>query len=476
MPDFFSFINSVLWGSVMIYLLFGAGCWFTFRTGFVQFRYIRQFGKSLKNSIHPQPGGLTSFQSLCTSLAARVGSGNLAGVALAITAGGPGAVFWMRVAAFIGMATSFAECSLAQLYKERDVNGQFRGGPAWYMARGLGMRWMGVLFAVFLLIAYGIIFSGVQANAVARALSFSFDFPPLVTGIILAVFALLAITRGLHGVARLMQGFVPLMAIIWVLTSLVICVMNIGQLPHVIWSIFESAFGWQEAAGGAAGYTLSQAITNGFQRSMFSNEAGMGSTPNAAAAAASWPPHPAAQGIVQMIGIFIDTLVICTASAMLILLAGNGTTYMPLEGIQLIQKAMRVLMGSWGAEFVTLVVILFAFSSIVANYIYAENNLFFLRLNNPKAIWCLRICTFATVIGGTLLSLPLMWQLADIIMACMAITNLTAILLLSPVVHTIASDYLRQRKLGVRPVFDPLRYPDIGRQLSPDAWDDVSQE
>lgn len=197
------------------------------------------------------------------------------------------------------------------------------------------------------------------------------------TGIILAVFAMLAITRGLHGVARLMQGFVPLMAIIWVLTCLVICVMNIGQLPHVIWSIFESAFGWQEAAGGAAGYTLSQAITNGFQRSMFSNEAGMGSTPNAAAAAASWPPHPAAQGIVQMIGIFIDTLVICTASAMLILLAGNGTTYMPLEGIQLIQKAMRVLMGSWGAEFVTLVVILFAFSSIVANYIYAENNLFF---------------------------------------------------------------------------------------------------
>ncbi|GHM51531.1 hypothetical protein ECZU51_02010 [Escherichia coli] len=296
MPDFFSFINSVLWGSVMIYLLFGAGCWFTFRTGFVQFRYIRQFGKSLKNSIHPQPGGLTSFQSLCTSLAARVGSGNgwrCAGYYRRWT----GAVFWMWVAAFIGMATSFAECSLAQLYKERDVNGQFRGGPAWYMARGLGMRWMGVLFALFLLIAYGIIFSGVQANAVARALSFSFDFPPLVTGIILAVFALLAITRGLYGVARLMQGFVPLMAIIWVLTSLVICVMNIGQLPHVIWSIFESAFGWQEAAGGAAGYTLSQAITNGFQRSMFSNEAGMGSTPNAAAAAASGLRIPQRKGL-----------------------------------------------------------------------------------------------------------------------------------------------------------------------------------
>ena len=177
MPDFFLFINEILWGSVMIYLLLGAGCWFTWRTGFVQFRYIRQFGTSLKNSISPQPGGLTSFQALCTSLAARIGSGNLAGVALAIAAGGAGAVFWMWVSAVIGMATSFAECSLAQLYKERDSKGQFRGGPAWYMARGLGMRWMGVLFAIFLLIAYGLIFNSVQANSVSRALTFAFDIP-----------------------------------------------------------------------------------------------------------------------------------------------------------------------------------------------------------------------------------------------------------------------------------------------------------
>lgn len=184
MPDFFAFINEILWGSVMIYLLLGAGFWFTYRTGFVQFRYIRQFGKSLKNSIHPQPGGLTSFQALCTSLAARIGSGNLAGVALAIAAGGPGAVFWMWVSALIGMATSFAECSLAQLYKERDSTGQYRGGPAWYMARGLGMRWMGVLFAIFLLIAYGLIFNSVQANSVSRALAFAFDIPPIISGIV----------------------------------------------------------------------------------------------------------------------------------------------------------------------------------------------------------------------------------------------------------------------------------------------------
>ncbi|CAM6274329.1 alanine/glycine:cation symporter family protein [Citrobacter freundii] len=473
MPDFFSFINEILWGSVMIYLLLGAGCWFTWRTGFVQFRYIRQFGTSLKNSISPQPGGLTSFQALCTSLAARIGSGNLAGVALAIAAGGPGAIFWMWVSAVIGMATSFAECSLAQLYKERDSKGQFRGGPAWYMARGLGMRWMGVLFAIFLLIAYGLIFNSVQANSVSRALTFAFDIPPLYSGIALATVSLLVIVGGIKGVARLMQWFVPMMALLWVGSSIIICLWHIGQLPDIIVTIIKSAFGWQEAAAGAAGYTLSQAIANGFQRGMFSNEAGMGSTPNAAASAASWPPHPAAQGIVQMIGVLGDTLVVCTASAMIILLAGNGTSYVPMEGIQLLQKAMVTLTGEWGAGFVAFIVILFAFSSIVANYIYAENNLVFLKLDNMRVIWLLRIATISTIIGGTFVSFPLVWQLADIIMACMAITNLTAILLLSPVVHTIASDYLRQRKLGMRPEFDPHRYPDIRQQLAPESWDET---
>ena len=473
MPDFFAFINEILWGSVMIYLLLGAGFWFTYRTGFVQFRYIRQFGKSLKNSIHPQPGGLTSFQALCTSLAARIGSGNLAGVALAIAAGGPGAVFWMWVSALIGMATSFAECSLAQLYKERDSTGQYRGGPAWYMARGLGMRWMGVLFAIFLLIAYGLIFNSVQANSVSRALAFAFDIPPIISGIVLALAAFFVIVRGIKDVAKLMQWLVPAMALLWTLTGLVICLWHTEQLPEIIASIVKSAFGWQEATAGAAGYTLSQAITSGFQRGMFSNEAGMGSAPNIAAAASSWPPHPAAQGIVQMIGVFTDTIIICTASAMIILLAGNGASHMPTEGIQLVQQAMISLTGEWGASLVAFIVVLFAFSSIVANYVYAENNLIFLRLDSLRMRWALRIVTVGMVVAGTLLSFPLVWQLADIIMACMAITNLTAILLLSPVVHTIASDYLRQRKLGVQPVFDPFRYPEIEQQLAPDTWDEL---
>lgn len=476
MPDFLSFVSDILWGSVMIYLLIGTGIWFTWRTGYIQFRYLRHAGKSLKKSLSPQPGGLTSFQALCTSLAARLGSGNLAGVALAITAGGPGAVFWMWVSAIIGMASSFAECSLAQLYKERDHNGQFRGGPAWYMARGLGMRWMGGLFSLFLLLAYGLIFNTVQANSVAGAMRYAFNLPEYVTGLILVVVCLLAILRGLRGVAKIVQLLVPVMALSWLAASLVICAWHIVDIPSVIETIFRSAFGWQEAAAGAVGYTISQALTSGFERGMFSNEAGMGSTPNAAAAAASWPPHPAAQGIVQMIGVVVDTLVICSATAMIVLLSGQQMQVDAADGIQLVQQAMTTLGGSWGTQFVAGIVLLFAFSSIIVNYAYAENNLIYLRKFTPNNIRLLRACMLVMIMAGTQLSLPLVWQMADIVMALMALTNLTAILLLSPVVRIIASDYLRQRRLGIRPVFDPARYPEIARQLAPGSWDNVPRQ
>ncbi|HED6239650.1 TPA: sodium:alanine symporter family protein [Enterobacter sichuanensis] len=476
MPDFFFFINEVLWGSIMIYLLLGAGIWFTLRSGFIQFRYIRKFGRSLKNSVTPQPGGLTSFQALCTSLAARLGSGNLAGVALAISAGGPGAVFWMWVTALLGMATAFAESALAQLYKEKDKNGQFRGGPAWYMARGLGMRWMGVLFSLFLLLAYGLIFNTVQANSVAHALRYAFACPEWVAGSVLALVVLLTLSAGLKGIARLMQWLVPLIALIWIAASLLVAALHLDQVPGVIMTIVKSAFGWREVASGALGYTFSQALMAGFQRGMFSNEAGMGSTPNAAAAAASWPPHPAAQGIVQMIGVFTDTIIICSASAMILLLAGPVSHSSGTAGIQLLQQALVNLTGGWGAGFVSLILLLFAFSSIVVNYLYAENNLIFLKLDSRAAIGTLRLGVILMVVAGSLLSMPLVWQLADIIMALMAITNLTAILLLSPVVTLIAKDYLRQRKLGVPPVFDPVRYPDIKAQLAPGTWDDLPRQ
>lgn len=476
MPDFFFFINEVLWGSIMIYLLLGAGIWFTLRSGFIQFRYIRKFGRSLKNSVTPQPGGLTSFQALCTSLAARLGSGNLAGVALAISAGGPGAVFWMWVTALLGMATSFAESSLAQLYKEKDKHGQFRGGPAWYMARGLGMRWMGVLFSLFLLLAYGLIFNTVQANSVANALRYAFACPEWIAGTVLALVVLLTISTGLKGIARLMQWLVPIMALLWIAASLFVAALHVDQVPGVIATIVKSAFGWREVASGALGYTFSQALMAGFQRGMFSNEAGMGSTPNAAAAASSWPPHPAAQGIVQMIGVFTDTIVICSASAMILLLAGPVPHSSETAGIQLLQQALMSLTGGWGAGFVSLILALFAFSSIVVNYLYAENNLIFLKLDSRAAIGALRLGVILMVVAGSLLSMPLVWQLADIIMALMAITNLTAILLLSPVVTLIARDYLRQRKLGIPPVFDPARYPDVKAQLAPGTWDDLPRQ
>ncbi|MDX7480339.1 alanine/glycine:cation symporter family protein [Enterobacter roggenkampii] len=476
MPDFFFFINEVLWGSIMIYLLLGAGIWFTLRSGFIQFRYIRKFGRSLKNSVTPQPGGLTSFQALCTSLAARLGSGNLAGVALAISAGGPGAVFWMWMTALLGMATSFAESSLAQLYKEKDKRGQFRGGPAWYMARGLGMRWMGVLFSLFLLLAYGLIFNTVQANSVAHAMRYAFSCPEWLAGLALASIVLLTISFGLKGIARLMQWLVPIMALLWVAASLFVAALHLDQVPGVLATIVKSAFGWREVVSGALGYTFSQALMSGFQRGMFSNEAGMGSTPNAAAAASSWPPHPAAQGIVQMIGVFTDTIIICSASAMILLLAGPVPHASGTVGIQLLQQALVTLTGGWGAGFVSLILILFAFSSIVVNYLYAENNLIFLKLDSRAAIGTLRLGVILMVVAGSLLSMPLVWQLADIIMALMAITNLTAILLLSPVVTLIARDYLRQRKLGVPPVFDPARYPDIKAQLAPGTWDDLPRQ
>ncbi|HDT2089690.1 TPA: sodium:alanine symporter family protein [Enterobacter roggenkampii] len=476
MPDFFFFINEVLWGSIMIYLLLGAGIWFTLRSGFIQFRYIRKFGRSLKNSVTPQPGGLTSFQALCTSLAARLGSGNLAGVALAISAGGPGAVFWMWMTALLGMATSFAESSLAQLYKEKDKRGQFRGGPAWYMARGLGMRWMGVLFSLFLLLAYGLIFNTVQANSVAHAMRYAFSCPEWLAGLALASIVLLTISFGLKGIARLMQWLVPIMALLWVAASLFVAALHLDQVPGVLATIVKSAFGWREVASGALGYTFSQALMAGFQRGMFSNEAGMGSTPNAAAAASSWPPHPAAQGIVQMICVFTDTIIICSASAMILLLAGPVPHASGTVGIKLLQQALVTLTGGWGAGFVSLILILFAFSSIVVNYLYAENNLIFLKLDSRAAIGTLRLGVILMVVAGSLLSMPLVWQLADIIMALMAITNLTAILLLSPVVTLIARDYLRQRKLGVPPVFDPARYPDIKAQLAPGTWDDLPRQ
>lgn len=477
MTDLISFINNILWGSVLIYLLIGTGIFFTIRTGFIQFRHFGHMFSVLKNSNKADSSGISSFQALCTSLAARVGTGNLTGVAIAITAGGPGAVFWMWVVAVIGMATSFIESTLAQLYKTKDDQGNYRGGPAYYMEKGLGMRWMGVLFSIFLIIAFGLVFNAVQSNSIAQATAVAFGTKPLYVGIALVLLSGAIIFGGLRSIAKTAELVVPFMAIAYLALAFWVVGHNLSRMPEVLLLIFKSAFGLQEAAAGAVGYGIAQAMTQGIQRGLFSNEAGMGSAPNAAASAAPYPPHPASQGYVQMFGVFVDTLVICSATAAIILSSG-ALDHAPgtISGIELTQRALASSVGGWGSIFIATAIFFFGFTSIIANYSYAESNLVFLEHNNPAGLMLFRCCTLGMVMFGTLAELPLVWKMADLSMAMMAITNLIAILLLSGVALKLAKDYNHQRSIGRLPTFDISQYPEIQQQVEPGIWDKPKSE
>ncbi|STQ73860.1 sodium:alanine symporter family protein [Hafnia alvei] len=477
MTDLISFINNILWGSVLIYLLIGTGIFFTIRTGFIQFRHFGHMFSVLKNSNKSDSSGISSFQALCTSLAARVGTGNLTGVAIAITAGGPGAVFWMWVVAVIGMATSFIESTLAQLYKTKDDQGNYRGGPAYYMEKGLGMRWMGVLFSIFLIIAFGLVFNAVQSNSIAQATAVAFGVKPLYAGIALVLLSGAIIFGGLRSIAKTAELIVPFMAIAYLALAFWVVGHNLSRMPEVLLLILKSAFGLQEAAAGAVGYGIAQAMTQGIQRGLFSNEAGMGSAPNAAASATPYPPHPASQGYVQMFGVFIDTLVICSATAAIILSSG-ALDHAPgaISGIELTQRALASSVGGWGSIFIATAIFFFGFTSIIANYSYAESNLVFLEHNHPAGLMLFRCCTLGMVMFGTLAELPLVWKMADLSMAMMAITNLIAILLLSGVALKLAKDYNHQRSIGRLPTFDISQYPEIQQQVEPGIWDKPKSE
>lgn len=477
MTDLISFINNILWGSVLIYLLIGTGIFFTIRTGFIQFRHFGHMFSVLKNSNKSDSSGISSFQALCTSLAARVGTGNLTGVAIAITAGGAGAVFWMWVVAIIGMATSFIESTLAQLYKTKDDQGNYRGGPAYYMEKGLGMRWMGVLFSIFLIIAFGLVFNAVQSNSIAQATAVAFGVKPLYAGIALVLLSGAIIFGGLRSIAKTAELIVPFMAIAYLTLAFWVVGHNLSRMPEVLLLIFKSAFGLQEAAAGAVGYGIAQAMTQGIQRGLFSNEAGMGSAPNAAASATPYPPHPASQGYVQMFGVFIDTLVICSATAAIILSSG-ALDHAPgaISGIELTQRALASSVGGWGSIFIATAIFFFGFTSIIANYSYAESNLVFLEHNHPAGLMLFRCCTLGMVMFGTLAELPLVWKMADLSMAMMAITNLIAILLLSGVALKLAKDYNHQRSIGRLPTFDISQYPEIQQQVEPGIWDKPKSE
>lgn len=464
--------NGLLWGSVLIYLLIGAGLYFTVMTRGIQFRYFGHMFKLLRHSRQAN-GGISSFQALSTSLAARVGTGNLAGVAVAIYFGGPGAIFWMWITALVGMATSFVESTLAQAYKVDHGDQTFRGGPARYIERGLGLRWLAIAFSICLVIAFGLAFNSVQANSIAQAMQEAYAVPTWVMGLILVAVVAPIIFGGLKSIARVAELVVPLMALLYLLLALSVVLLNIDDLPAALGTIIRSAFGLEQAAGGAVGYAVAQAIMNGIKRGLFSNEAGMGSAPNAAATATTHPNHPAAQGFIQMLGVFLDTLVICTATAAIIIMAGPELlTGDEANGIQLTQMALSQHVGEWGGQFIAIAILLFAFTSVIANYSYGESNVEYLagRRRAPLAILVYRLAVLSMVMIGSLASLGTIWSFADLSMGMMALINLVAILLLSPVAFALFRDYERQLKAGEEPTFDPGRFPRLADKVDPKAW------
>ncbi|WP_192036977.1 sodium:alanine symporter family protein [Halomonas sp. YLGW01] len=464
--------NGLIWGSVLIYLLIGAGLLFTIMTGGVQFRYFGHMFKLLKRS-REGGAGISSFQALSTSLAARVGTGNLAGVAVAIYFGGPGAVFWMWMTALVGMSTSFVESTLAQAYKVNHGDQTFRGGPAYYIERGLGSRWLATAFSVCLIIAFGLAFNSVQANSIALAMEQAFEIPTWIVGAALVVVVTPIIFGGLKSIARVAELIVPLMAVLYLALALIVVAMNASELPGAIMTILRSAFGLEQAAGGAVGYAVAQAMMQGIKRGLFSNEAGMGSAPNAAATASTSPNHPAAQGFIQMLGVFLDTLVICTATAAIIIISGPMMTSGDApNGIQLTQMALSSHVGDWGGMFIAVAILLFAFTSVIANYSYGESNIEYLA--GPRrartAVFIYRLAVLAMVMIGSVSSLKAIWGFADLSMGMMALINLVAILLLSPLAVALFKDYDRQVRAGVDPVFDPRRFPKLVGKVDPQAW------
>ncbi|MDE1461814.1 alanine/glycine:cation symporter family protein [Spartinivicinus poritis] len=466
--------NGLIWGNLLIWLLLAAGIYFTVFSGFIQIRRFGYSAKALFSSRQSSDGNISSFQAFCTSLAARVGTGNLAGVATAIYAGGPGAIFWMWVIALLGMATSFIECTLAQVYKTDSGDGTFRGGPAYYIQKGLGQRWLGIAFAISLIIAFGLVFNAVQSNTISAAMQTAFNagdikFVDYYIGFAIIIVAAIVIFGGIRSIARFAEYCVPFMALLYLLIALVVIFMNIDKLPGVFSTIFDHAFKLESAAGGAAGWMIKEAFMNGLKRGLFSNEAGMGSAPNAAAVASPNPPHPATQGIVSMMGVFIDTIVICTATAAIVLLSNQLVPGSELSGSNLTQQALTEHVGTWGSYFIAFAILLFAFTSIVANYYYGETNLMFIK-ESKALLFAYRIVVLGMILFGAVAKVSLVWNMADLSMGVMAIINIVAILLLSKIAFTVLKDFDEQLRANKKPVFDRKKFPFLDRTMDPNVW------
>ena len=463
MTQWITSINDVLWTYILIIMLLGCAVWFTIKTRFVQFRMFKEMIRLLGDSTSKSSGKeehISSFQAFAVSLASRVGTGNLAGVATAITVGGPGAVFWMWLIALLGSSSAFIESTLAQLYKVKGKT-SYIGGPAYYMKKGLKKPWMGVLFAVLIIFTFAFAFNTVQSNTICAAFEQAFQFDNTWMGIILTVLTLMIIFGGIQRIAKVSSIIVPVMALGYILLAFIIVGMNITHLPDVIKLIVSSAFGWEQALGGGIGVALMQ----GIKRGLFSNEAGMGSAPNVAATADV--THPVKQGLIQTLGVFSDTLVICTCTAFIIIFSG-----VPLggeaNGVQLTQMALDNEIGSGGSIYVAIAILFFAFSSIIGNYYYGEANLRYIT-HNKWIMTIFRLTTGAMVMFGALASLDLAWSLADVCMGLMTICNLIAIVLLGKYAFRLLADYCEQKRNGIKdPVFTKDKMKDIEQDI--ECW------
>ena len=457
--------NDVLWTYILIAMLLGCAVYFTWRTRFVQFRNLREMLRLLTEGAPKSTDGqrqVSSFQAFAVSIASRVGTGNLAGVATAIAVGGAGAVFWMWIIALLGSVNAFVESTLAQLYKRKDKD-SYIGGPAYYMQYGLGKRWMGALFAVLIAVPFGFAFNSVQSNTICAAWEHAFGIDHTWMGIGLTVTTLAIIFGGIHRIARVSSWLVPIMAVGYIVLALGVVIVNITELPSVIGHIVRSAFGWEQALGGGMG----AAVMQGIKRGLFSNEAGMGSAPNVAATATV--THPAKQGFIQALGVFTDTLVICTCTAFIILVS-DPSPDASLNGIQLTQAAFTAQVGQLGSVFVAIAILLFAFSSIIGNYYYGESNIRFIS-RRPIYLWTYRILVGAMVMCGAVMSLDLAWSLADVTMGLMTVCNLIAIVLLARQALWLLRDYTDKRRRGIdSPTFHREEMPEEMRH-DIECWD-----
>lgn len=460
-------LNTYLWGYILIALLIALGSFFTLRSGFVQFKLLGDMlrlvtGKlnSLKDGEKNIKGQVSAFQSFCISIASHVGTGNLAGVAIAVATGGPGALFWMWIIALLGGATSLVENTLAQVYKEKDGN-SFRGGPAYYIEKALGLTTLGEVFSIIVLLTFAFAFNTIQANTIAAAFEKSFGMDLKIGGAIIAILTALVIFGGTQRIAKFSGTVVPIMSIAYIVVAIAVLALNITKIPALFMLIVESAVGIKPFAGGALGVTILQ----GVKRGLYSNEAGMGSAPNAAAT--SNVSHPAKQGLMQAFGVFVDTLLICSATGFIVLLYPEYNT-IGLKGIQLTQVALSHSVGAWGAHFITLCIFLFAFSSVIGNYYYGEVNLEFLY-KNKTVMLIFRILVVVFVYVGSVVPLSVVWDIGDAFMGVMALINIVVITILSPIAMAVLKDYRSQRKEGKNPVF---KASSIKNLKNTECWND----